>query len=86
MSTTATNTSSPETLRRTIRRLQRRANALRAVSAAVLVVLALAVSQEFHLVAVSLACLVVLAGVFAVGIPTQIALARSRRQLRARLR
>ena len=74
-----------ETLRRTIRQLQWRANALRAVTAVVLVVLALAASRELHLRAVSAGCLVVFMGILAVGIPTQIALARARRQLRARL-
>lgn len=55
-------------------------------AAVLLVVLGLAASQDFHVFLVSGACLTVLVGIFAVGIPTQVRLLRARRQLTALLR
>ncbi|MGK2349033.1 hypothetical protein [Actinomyces sp. W5033] len=73
-------------LRHTIHHLEARANATRVVAAVLLVVLGVAASQDFHVFLVSGACLTVLVGIFAVGIPTQIRLLRARRQLTALLR
>ncbi|WP_159624264.1 MULTISPECIES: hypothetical protein [Actinomyces] len=73
-------------LRHTIHHLQTRANATRVVAAVVIVVVGLAASRDFHVFLVSGACLMVLVGVFAVGIPTQVRLLRARRQLTALLR
>mgnify|MGYP000845039081 CR=1 FL=1 len=71
---TPSRTATVEELRHTINRLQVRANVTRIVSAGLLVVL------------VSGVCLAVIAGVFAIGIPTQIKLFRTRRELTALLR
>ena len=75
-----------EELRHTINRLQVRANVTRIVSAGLLVVLALAAAKDFHVFLVSGVCLAVITGVFAIGIPTQIKLFRTRRELTALLR
>ncbi len=86
---TPSNTTQPTTideLRHTIHHLETRANATRVVAAVLLVVLGLAASQDFHVFLVSGACLTVLVGIFAVGIPTQVRLLRARRQLTALLR
>ena len=83
---TPSRTATVEELRHTINRLQVRANVTRIVSAGLLVVLALAATQDFHVFLVSGVCLAVIAGVFAIGIPTQIKLFRTRRELTALLR
>lgn len=81
-----TEPTSVDELRHSIRHLEARANATRLVAAVLLVVLGLAASQDFHVFLVSGACLTVLVGIFAVGIPTQVRLLRARRQLTALLR
>lgn len=83
---TPSRTATVEELRHTINRLQVRANVTRIVSAGLLVVLALAAAQDFHVFLVSGVCLAVITGVFAIGIPTQIKLFRTRRELTALLR
>lgn len=83
---TPSRTATVEELRHTINRLQVRANVTRIVSAGLLVVLALAAAKDFHVFLVSGVCLAVIAGVFAIGIPTQIKLFRTRRELTALLR
>lgn len=86
--TTIDNASQPsiEELRRVVRQLQKRANATRIVAAIVLVVLAVSASQDFHVFMVSGICLVIALAILAVGIPTQIRLFRTRRQLAELLR
>ena len=82
---TATYRSDVDQARRTIRRLEKRATATRVVSALVLLVIALSASQQCHVLAVSLACLVVLVVVLIIGIPTQVRLIRARRALTSML-
>ena len=75
-----------DNLRHTIRRLQKWANGTRIFFAAILIVIAVAASRNFHILLVASTCLIVIVGVLLiVGIPTQVRLTRARRQLRTRL-
>ena len=89
---TPSRTATVEELRHTINRLQVRANVTRNHPPRTFHAflharhLALAAAQDFHVFLVSGVCLAVIAGVFAIGIPTQIKLFRTRRELTALLR